>query len=144
PQVQMISHRSVRVLAFVCGGSVMSGCVGRATSTIAPASTIAAGATTVRERLTASPRHGEWVMIPTGGDSVRAWVVYPERASKAPVIVVVHEIFGLSTWVRGVADQLAAAGYIAIAPDLLTGKGTLEGDTLTNSVATAAIRTLNA
>jgi carboxymethylenebutenolidase len=83
-------------------------------------------------------------MIRTGADSVRAWVVYPERSTKAPVVVVVHEIFGLSTWIRGVADQLAAAGYIAIAPDLLTGKGTLEGDTLTNSVATAAIRTLNA
>ena len=62
-------------------------------------------------------------MIRTGpSDSVRAWVVYPERSTKAPVVVVVHEIFGLSTWVRGVADQLAADGFIAIAPDLLTGK----------------------
>lgn len=102
-----------------------------------------AGSATVRERLVSSPRHGEWAMIRTGpNDSVRAWVVYPERPSKAPVVLVVHEIFGLSTWVRGVADQLAAAGYIAIAPDLLTGKGTLEGDTLTNSVATTAIRAL--
>jgi carboxymethylenebutenolidase len=82
-------------------------------------------------------------MIRTGpSDSVRAWVVYPERSTKAPVIVVVHEIFGLSTWIRGVADQLAAAGFIAIAPDLLTGKAPLEGDTLTNAVATAAIRNL--
>jgi len=70
-------------------------------------------------RLTASPRHGEYVMIPTGSDSVRAWVVYPSRSTKAPVVLVVHEIFGLSSWVRAVADQLAAAGYIAIAPDLL-------------------------
>jgi carboxymethylenebutenolidase len=83
-------------------------------------------------------------MIRTGpSDSVRAWVVYPERATKAPVVVVVHEIFGLSTWVRGVADQLARDGYIAIAPDLLTGKGALEGDTLPYPVATAAIRTLS-
>ena len=59
-------------------------------------------------------------MIPVeGGDSVRAWVVYPERSTNAPVVVVVHEIFGLSTWVRGVADQLAADGFIGIAPDLL-------------------------
>src|ERR1700686_5166588 len=59
-------------------------------------------------RLAASPRHGEWVIIRTGGtDSVRAWVVYPERSTKAPVVVVVHEIFGLSSWIRGVADQLA-------------------------------------
>jgi carboxymethylenebutenolidase len=60
-------------------------------------------------------------MIKAGDDSVRAWVVYPERATKAPVVVVVHEIFGLSTWVRSVADQLAADGFIAVAPDLLTG-----------------------
>ena len=72
-------------------------------------------------RLAASPRHGEYAMIRAGTDSVRAWVVYPERATKAPVVVVVHEIFGLSTWVRGVADQLAADGFIAVAPDLLTG-----------------------
>jgi carboxymethylenebutenolidase len=86
-------------------------------------------------------------MIRTGPtDSVRAWVVYPERASKAPVVVVIHEIFGLSTWIRGVADQLAADGYIAIAPDLLTGKATPASgsDTLTQAVATATIRTLNA
>ena len=74
-------------------------------------------------RLAASPRHGEYAMIPAGdGDSVRAWIVYPERSTKAPVVVVVHEIFGLSPWVRAVADQLAAEGFIAVAPDLLTGK----------------------
>jgi carboxymethylenebutenolidase len=55
-------------------------------------------------------------------DSLRAWVVYPERKTKAPVVVVVHEIFGLSTWIRAVADQLAADGFIAIAPDFLTMK----------------------
>ncbi|GJG86227.1 dienelactone hydrolase [Gemmatimonadetes bacterium T265] len=71
-------------------------------------------------RLNASPRHGEYVTVRAGGDSVRAWVVYPQRSSRAPVVVVVHEIFGLSSWVRGVADQLAAEGYIAIAPDFLT------------------------
>jgi carboxymethylenebutenolidase len=104
---------------------------------------VPAGAATVAARLLASPRHGEWAMIRTGpSDSVRAWIVYPERANKAPVVVVVHEIFGLSTWIRGVADQLAAAGFIAIAPDLLTGKAPLEGDTLPNSVATSLIRTL--
>src|SRR4029077_14273350 len=65
-------------------------------------------------RLAASPRHGEYVTIRTGGgDSLRAWVVYPQRSTKAPVVVVVHEIFGLSSWVRGVADQLAADGFIA-------------------------------
>ena len=72
-------------------------------------------------RLNASPRHGEYVTVRSGGDSVKAFVVYPQRATRAPVVVVVHEIFGLSSWVRAVADQLAAEGYIAIAPDFLTG-----------------------
>lgn len=81
-----------------------------------PASNNAAAA-----RLKASPRHAEWVKIPWGGgskDSLMAWIVYPVTDKKAPVVVVVHEIFGLSTWVRGVADQVAADGFIAIAPDL--------------------------
>jgi carboxymethylenebutenolidase len=75
------------------------------------------------ERLAASPRHGEWVKIALqagSADSLMAWVVYPESREKAPVVVVVHEIFGLSTWVRGVADQLAADGFIAVAPDFLS------------------------
>jgi carboxymethylenebutenolidase len=107
---------------------------------------IPAGASDAKARLAASPRHGEWVMIATsadGGDSVRAWVVYPQRPDKAPVIVVVHEIFGLSTWVRGVADQLAADGYIAIAPDLLTNKHVPGSpDSISVDSAVAAIRTL--
>ncbi|MEJ2336346.1 MAG: dienelactone hydrolase family protein [Gemmatimonadales bacterium] len=75
-------------------------------------------------RLAESPRHGEWIEYNAGGaDTVTAWVVYPERSDAAPVMVVIHEIFGLSDWVRGVADQLAAEGFIAIAPDLLSGKG---------------------
>lgn len=72
-------------------------------------------------RLAESPRHGEWITVQTGPqDSVRAWIVYPERNDNAPVVLVVHEIFGLSHWVRAVADQMAAEGFIAIAPDLLT------------------------
>jgi len=83
-----------------------------------PASNLSAPA-----RLTASPRHGEWVKIALeagSADSLMAWVVYPSTRQKAPVVVVVHEIFGLSTWVRGVADQVAAEGFIAIAPDFLS------------------------
>jgi carboxymethylenebutenolidase len=79
-----------------------------------------------------------------GGDSIRVWVVYPERSTKAPVVLVVHEIFGLSSWVRGVADQLAADGFIAIAPDLLTMKNLPDGpDSVVAPLATAAIRTLD-
>jgi carboxymethylenebutenolidase len=116
-----------------------------ASASVAGDANLPAGATTVADRLAKSPRHGEYAMIKTGpSDSVRAWIVYPERSTKAPVIVVVHEIFGLSGWVRGVADQLAADGFIAIAPDLLTGKvppmpGT---DTVAANAATAAIRSL--
>ena len=109
-------------------------------------STIAPSAANARQRLEASPRHGEWAMIPAGsGDSVRAWVVYPERSDKAPVVLVVHEIFGLSTWIRAVADQLAADGFIAIAPDLLTGKYAMSSpnDTLASDSAVALIRTLD-
>jgi carboxymethylenebutenolidase len=114
-------------------------------TTAAAAHPTPAGALTVRERLLASPRRGEWAMIKTGpNDSVRAWIVYAERSAKAPVVLVVHEIFGLSSWVRGVADQLAANGYVAVAPDLLTGKVPLEGDTMPAGAATAAIRTLRA
>ena len=73
-------------------------------------------------RLANSPRHGEWVKVawePGSKDSLMAWIVYPmTNRAKAPVVVVVHEIFGLSTWIRGVADQVAAEGFIAIAPDL--------------------------
>ena len=105
---------------------------------------IPAGATDAQARLAASPRHGEWVMVKSGPtDSVRAWVVYPERSGKAPVVLVVHEIFGLTSWVRGVADQLAADGFIAIAPDLLTMQlpGYPAGDPPQDS-ATSKIRTL--
>jgi carboxymethylenebutenolidase len=104
-----------------------------------------AGSADVAARIAKSPRHGEYVMIRTGpSDSVRAWVVYPERSTKAPVVLVVHEIYGLSTWIRGVADQLAADGYIAVAPDLLTGLAPYApgSDTLTQAVATSTIRTL--
>jgi carboxymethylenebutenolidase len=97
-----------------------------------------AGAEDAASRLARSPRHGEWMTIPTGpSDSVRAWVVFPERATKAPIVLVVHEIFGLTTWIRAVADQLAADGFIAVAPDLLTGR---IDPSLSDSAAQAAAR----
>jgi carboxymethylenebutenolidase len=82
--------------------------------------TIPASAGTAAERLSKSPRHGEWVAIKLGGDSVMAWVVYPERRDKAPVVIAIHENTGINTWTRAVADQLAADGFIGIAPDLTT------------------------
>ena len=78
-----------------------------------------------------SPRHGEWmdVKMPSGGAPIRTWVVYPERKEKAGVVLVIHEIFGLSDWIRAVADQLAKEGFIAVAPDLISGKGPGGGGT---------------
>lgn len=96
-------------------------------------------------RLAASPRHGEWAKIawePGSKDSLMAYIVYPSTTSaKTPVVVVVHEIFGLSTWVRGVADQVAAEGFIAIAPDLESRvRGGPSADELPRDSATKLIR----
>ena len=74
-----------------------------------------------KARLEKSPRHLEWVKIKHDNREVNCFVAYPESKEKATAVIVIHEIFGLSDWVRGVADQLAEAGYIAIAPDLLSG-----------------------
>jgi carboxymethylenebutenolidase len=93
-------------------------------------SSLPAGEDGAKVRLEKSPRHGEYADVPVpGGSPIRAWVVYPERKDKAPVVIVIHEIFGLSDWIRNVADQLAREGFIAIAPDLLTGKGPNGGGT---------------
>ena len=76
-----------------------------------------------KQRLEKSPRHQEWVDIKYGNRVVHAFVVYPEVKSKAPAVLVIHEIFGLTDWAREVTDEVAAAGYVAIAPDLLSGFG---------------------
>ena len=82
-----------------------------------------------RQALDKSPRHREWVSLKVGTQTVNTWVVYPEVPNKAPVLVLIHEIFGLSDWAREMADELAAAGYIVVAPDLLSGTGPKGGGT---------------
>jgi carboxymethylenebutenolidase len=82
-----------------------------------------------RQRIEKSPRHMEWVEVRHGDRTVRCFVAFPEVAEKATAVVVIHEIFGLTDWVRGVTDQLAEAGFIAIAPDLLSGMGPKGGGT---------------
>jgi carboxymethylenebutenolidase len=92
---------------------------------------------TAAERLSKSSRHGEWASIKVGpNDSVTAWVVYPERRDKAPVVLVIHDNRGLTNWSRSVADQLAADGFIGIAVDLLTmkRKGNLNSEWAVDSV----------
>jgi len=91
-----------------------------------------AGAKNVLE---SSPRHGEWADVPgPGGQAIRTWTVYPERKDKAPVVIVLMEVFGLTDWIRSVSDRLAAEGFIAVAPDMLSGKGPSGGGS--DSVAT--------
>lgn len=76
-----------------------------------------------------SPRHREWVTVKHDGRSVETFVVYPESKSKTPVVLIIHEIFGMTDWVQDLADQVAAAGYIAVAPDLLSRMGPNGGRT---------------
>ncbi|MDQ1637896.1 MAG: carboxymethylenebutenolidase [Pyrinomonadaceae bacterium] len=138
------SKRSVgAILLLVLSVTLFSGCAavheahsklqsdhGHADST-APAET----QDWAKQRLAKSPRHQEWVKIKykpanaTTEREVNAFLVYPEVKTKATAIVVVHEIFGMSDWVQSLADQLAEAGYIAIAPDLLSGMGPNKGGT---------------
>ena len=82
-----------------------------------------------KARLEQSPRHLECVKVKHGNREVQCFIAFPEVKEKATAVVVIHEIFGLTDWVRGVADQLAEAGYIAIAPDLLSGAGPGGGGT---------------
>jgi carboxymethylenebutenolidase len=74
-----------------------------------------------KARLEKSPRHLEWVKVKNGSRELNCYIAYPEVKDKATAVLVIHEIFGLTDWVRSVTDQLAEAGYIAIAPDLLSG-----------------------
>ncbi len=94
---------------------------GAALATIA--STIAISQDWAKPRLEASPRHHEYVALKHGDRTVQAFVVYPEVSTKAPVVILIHEIFGLSDWAKEMADELAGEGFIVIAPDLLSGYG---------------------
>jgi len=82
-----------------------------------------------KERLEKSPRHLEWAKVKQGSREVNCFVAYPEVSHKATAVIIIHEIFGLTDWVRGVADQLAEAGYLVIAPDLLSGSAPGGGGT---------------
>lgn len=99
-----------------------------------------AGAT---DALKSSPRHGEYadVALPETDVKLKCFIAYPEASEKAPVVIVIHEIFGLSDWVRAVCDELAKEGFIAIAPDMLSGMGpggggsdSFKGDEVRNAI----------
>lgn len=74
-----------------------------------------------KERLDTSPRHLEWVDVKSGDRTIKTFIAYPEVKQKATVVILIHEIFGLSDWIRSTADELAEQGFIAAAPDLLSG-----------------------
>jgi carboxymethylenebutenolidase len=90
-----------------------------------------AGESGAKAALDHSPRHHEWVNISVPGTDIKlnSFIAYPERKEKAPVVIVIHEVYGLTDWIRAVADQLAADGFLAIAPDLLSGRGPGGGGT---------------
>lgn len=110
------------------------------------AQNIPASAETAQDALTKSSRHGEYFDIPMGGTKIKTFAVFPERKENAPVVIVIHEIFGLTDWVRAVADQLAAEGFVAVAPDLLSGKGangggteSFQGDAVRNAIRSLSV-----
>ena len=106
-------------------------CLGLRAFADGPVGSIPPGEAGAKDALNKSPRHGEWIDVNVPGvkSPLRCFVVYPEIKDKAPVVIVIHEIYGASDWFRAVADQLAADGFIAIAPDLLSGKGPNGGGT---------------
>jgi carboxymethylenebutenolidase len=98
-----------------------------------------------KDALQKSPRHREWVTVKHDGRSVETFVAYPESKGKTPVVVVIHEIFGMTDWVQELTDEIAAAGYIAAAPDLLSGMGANGGrsDSLDQGKAMEAVSHLD-
>src|SRR3989440_7112958 len=88
-----------------------------------------------KDRLNSSPRHGEWVDLKSGDRTIKAFVVYPERKDKAPVVLVVQEIFGLTDWLRSLCDELAENGVIAIAPDFLNGQKFEDADSASKAAS---------
>ena len=125
-----LATAALLVAGIACGqdphaGHTMPAQTATATSTAAPAPPPAWAKTALEK----SPRHREWVNVKNGNRTVSAFVVYPEVKTKATAVVVIHEIFGMSDWVQMLADELAEAGYIAIAPDLLSGTGPNGGGT---------------
>ena len=135
PKLRSSRPFALALSALLAGGALASG------------QALPGSADTAHDRLNTSPRHGEWVSVPApGGDAVESWIVYPERSDSAPVVVVIHEIYGLTDWIRGVADEFAAQGFIAIAPDMLTGKGPDGGrtDSVDRDGAVALVRGLAA
>jgi carboxymethylenebutenolidase len=126
----MPGHAGVKILLLALGVSV-GACGPRGADQVATQDHTPPGEANALAVLNASPRHGEMVDVPRpeGGTPIRTWVVYPERPDKAGVVIVIHEIYGLSDWIRSVGDALAREGFIAVVPDLVSGMGPGGGGT---------------
>src|SRR5881628_621394 len=114
--------RTIRIMVatlawLACGSWLASAAHAEPTGSLPPSEE------TAKARLNGSPRHGELATVDLPGAPLRVWAVYPERKDRAPVVVVIHEIFGLTDWIRAVADQLAADGFIAVAPTCSRARG---------------------
>jgi carboxymethylenebutenolidase len=97
-----------------------------------------------KTRLEASPRHHEYVSLSHGSRTFQAFVVYPEVKKKAPAVILIHEIFGLTDWAKEMADELAAQGFIVVAPDLLSGLGANGGGSSEFGSQDAAVKAVSA
>ena len=97
-----------------------------------------------KDRLNNSPRHAEWVDIKSGERAIKAFVVYPERKDKAPVVIVTQEIFGLTDWLRSLCDELAEVGVIAVAPDFLNGEKFEDADGAVKAVSALNVEQIKA
>jgi carboxymethylenebutenolidase len=127
-----INYSKRRVMSLFTVGTILSSLVlAGGMSLFAQEKDLPPGEDDAKAFLEKSPRHGEYVNIKLPGSStlINTWVVYPERKDKAPVVLVIHEIFGLSDWIRALGDQLAKDGYIAVVPDLISGMGPGGGGT---------------
>ena len=116
-----LTRLTVSIIGFALIGGLMMGDIYAHTGS---------HANIAKEQLEKSPRHGEWVKITTeSGREVSAFIVFPEVKEKAASVIVIHEIFGLTDWIRQVGDELAKAGFVAICPDFLSGMGPNGGGT---------------
>ncbi|MDD5055831.1 MAG: dienelactone hydrolase family protein [Candidatus Peribacteraceae bacterium] len=130
--------------ADVTGQGVQSG--SRSSSSTSSVMSSATGSVSGIDRLNSSPRHQEWVEVKNGDRTIYTWVVYPQTSGTASVVLLIHENKGLNDWARGMADQVAEAGYIAVAPDLLSGFSDVmrrTSDFPTDDAATEAISALD-
>ncbi len=109
----MTQSRTLHLLSTVALG---------ATILAAPVCAQTAARSDTKDRLNSSPRHHEWATVATESRPIEAFVVYPETKTKSTVVVVIHQNRGLTDWERGVADRLAQEGFIAVAPDMLSGR----------------------